>query len=176
MKHELREPFTKEKLAVLKAGDSVLLTGTIYAARDAAHEKLVRMMEQGETLPIDLRDQIIFYAGPTPAREGYPIGSVGPTTSYKMDPFTPAFLERGLSGMIGKGPRSDAVKECARKNGAVYFAAFGGTAALMAQSVQSAEAAAFAEMGDNAVLRLQVKGLPVIVANDASGGDLFAGK
>ena len=92
MKHELREPFTKEKLAVLKAGDSVLLTGTIYAARDAAHEKLVRMMEQGETLPIDLRDQIIFYAGPTPAKEGYPIGSVGPTTSYKMDPFTPAFL------------------------------------------------------------------------------------
>lgn len=176
MKHELREPFTKEKLAVLKAGDSVLLTGTVYAARDAAHEKLVRMMEQGEALPIDFRDQIIFYAGPTPARPGYPIGSVGPTTSYKMDPFTPAFLEHGLSGMIGKGPRSDAVKECARKNGAVYFAAIGGTAALMAQCVQSAEAAAFAEMGDNAVLRLQVKEMPVIVANDASGGDIFAGK
>ena len=174
MKYELKEPFTKDKLATLKAGDSVLLTGTIYAARDAAHEKLVQMIERGEELPIDFRDQIIFYAGPTPARPGYPIGSVGPTTSYKMDPFTPALLERGLSGMIGKGPRSDAVKACARKAGAVYFAAIGGTAALMAQSVKSAEAVAFAEMGDNAVLRLQVEAMPLIVAGDASGGDIYA--
>ena len=174
MKHELKEPFTIDKLAVLKAGDSVLLTGIIYAARDAAHEKLVRMMEHGEALPMDIKDQIIFYAGPTPARPGQTIGSVGPTTSYKIDPYTPALLERGLSGMIGKGPRNDEVKECARREGAVYFAAIGGTAALMARSVKTAEVAAFAELGDNAVLRLYVEDLPLIAAGDAYGGDIYA--
>ena len=173
MKYELREPFTKDKLKNLRAGNTILLSGTIYAARDAAHEKLVRMMEQGETLPIDIKDQIIFYAGPTPARPGQPIGSVGPTTSYKMDPYTPALLSYGLAGMIGKGPRNSEVKECARREGAVYFAAIGGTAALMACCVKSAEVVAFAELGDNAVLRLQVEELPLIVACDASGGDIF---
>lgn len=173
MKNELKEPFTKDKLKDLRAGDTVLLTGTIYAARDAAHERLVQMIEQGETLPFDIRDQIVFYAGPTPARPGYPIGSVGPTTSYKIDPYTPALLACGLAGMIGKGPRSDLVKECANREGAVYFAAIGGTAALMAGCVKASEIAAFAEMGDNAVLRLQVEKMPVIVAWDAAGGSCF---
>lgn len=173
MEHELREPFTKDKLTALKAGDTVLLTGTIYAARDAAHRRLVDMIDKGETLPIDIKEQIIYYMGPTPARPGMPIGSCGPTTSYRMDPFTPTLLEHGLSGMIGKGPRSNAVKDCARKEGAVYFAAIGGAAALIAQSVRTSEIAAFAELGTEAVRKLYVEGMPLVVAYDAEGGDLY---
>ena len=173
MKHYLQEPFTKDKLAALKAGDTVLLTGSIYAARDAAHRKLVEMIEAGEKLPIEIKDQIVYYMGPTPARPGYPIGSCGPTTSYRMDRFTPALLKLGLSGMIGKGPRNDEVKQCAAENGAVYFAAIGGAGALIAQSVKSSEVEAFAELGTEAIRKLYVEEMPLIVAGDASGGDIY---
>ena len=174
MRHELKEPFTKDKLKDLRAGDTVLLTGTIYAARDAAHKRLVGMIEEGQELPVEIKDQIIYYAGPTPARPGHPIGSAGPTTSYRMDSFTPQLLKLGLSGMIGKGPRNDEVKQAAAECGAVYFAAIGGAAALISQSIKEAEVVAFAEMGTEAIRRLYVEDLPLIVAYDAEGGDVFA--
>ena len=173
MKHELKEPFTKDKLKPLRAGDTVLLTGTIYAARDAAHRKLIELIEAGEPLPLEIADQMVYYAGPTPARPGNPIGSVGPTTSYRMDAFTPALLKRGLAGMIGKGPRSEEVRTCAAEEGAVYFAAIGGAGALIAQSIRSSEVVAFAEMGTEAIRRLYVENMPLIVAYDAVGGDVF---
>ncbi len=173
MKHELKEPFTKDKLKQLKAGDTVLLTGTIYAARDAAHRKLIELIDAGEPLPLPIENQIIYYMGPTPARPGHPIGSAGPTTSYRMDDFTPALLKLGLSGMIGKGPRNEAVKESAKEEGAVYFAAIGGAAALIAQSIKQSEVVAFAEMGTEAIRSLYVEEMPLIVANDAAGGDVF---
>ena len=173
MKHELKEPFTKDKLKPLRAGDTVLLTGTIYAARDAAHRKLIELIEAGEPLPLEIADQMVYYAGPTPARPGNPIGSVGPTTSYRMDAFTPALLKRGLAGMIGKGPRNEDVKQCAKEKGAVYFAAIGGAAALIAQSIKKSEVVAFAEMGTEAIRSLYVEEMPLIVANDAAGGDVF---
>ena len=173
MKHILEEPFTKDKLRELRAGDSVLLTGTIYAARDAAHKRLAEIIAAGEPLPLQIEDQIIYYMGPTPARLGYPIGSAGPTTSYRMDSFTPQLLKLGLSGMIGKGPRSEEVKNCAREEGAVYFAAIGGAAALIAQSIQSSEVVAFAEMDTEAIRKLYVEDMPLIVAYDAEGGDVY---
>ncbi len=173
MRHELREPFTKDKLEKLRAGDTVLLTGTIYAARDAAHKKLIEMIEAGEPLPLQIENQMVYYMGPTPARPGHPIGSAGPTTSYRMDNFTPALLELGLSGMIGKGPRNDEVKHCAKEQGAVYFAAIGGAAALIAQCVKESEVVAFAEMGTEAIRSLYVEDLPLVVAYDTVGGDVF---
>ena len=173
MKHVIKEPFTKDKLRDLKAGDSVLLTGTIYAARDAAHKRLVEMIAKGEELPLEIENQIIYYAGPTPARPGHPIGSAGPTTSYRMDSFTPALLRLGLSGMIGKGPRNEEVKTCAKETGAVYFAAIGGAAALISQSIKSAEVIAFEELGTEAIRRLYVEDMPLIVACDAAGGDIY---
>ena len=174
MRHELKEPFTKDKLKDLRAGDTVLLTGTIYAARDAAHKKLLEMIEDGDKLPLEIENQIVYYAGPTPARPGNPIGSVGPTTSYRMDAFTPALLARGLTGMIGKGPRNEEVKQCSAETGAVYFAAIGGAGALIAKSIKSSEVVAFAEMGTEAIRRLYVEDLPLIVAYDAEGGDVFS--
>ena len=174
MRHELKEPFTKDKLKDLRAGDTVLLTGTIYAARDAAHKKLLEMIDGGDTLPLEIENQIVYYAGPTPARPGNPIGSVGPTTSYRMDAFTPTLLRRGLAGMIGKGPRSEEVKKCAADEGAVYFAAIGGAGALIAQSIKSSEVVAFADMGTEAIRKLYVEGMPLIVAYDAEGGDVFS--
>ena len=173
MKHELKEPFTKDKLKPLRAGDTVLLTGTIYAARDAAHRKLIELIDAGEPLPLEIENQMVYYAGPTPARPGKPIGSVGPTTSYRMDAFTPALLRRGLAGMIGKGPRSEAVKACAEEEGAVYFAAIGGAGALIAQSVRSSEVVAFAELGTESIRRLDVVDMPLIVACDTVGGDIY---
>ena len=173
MKHELKEPFTKDKLKALRAGDTVLLTGTIYAARDAAHRKLIELIDAGEPLPLEIENQMVYYAGPTPARPGNPIGSVGPTTSYRMDAFTQPLLKRGLAGMIGKGPRSEDVKSCAAEEGAVYFAAIGGAGALIAQSIRSSEVVAFAEMGTEAIRKLYVEKMPLIVAYDAVGGDVF---
>ncbi len=173
MKHRIKEPFTKDKFSGLRVGDSVLLTGTIYAARDAAHKRLVGMIEEGQELPIEIKDQIIYYAGPTPARPGHPIGSAGPTTSYRMDSFTPQLLKLGLSGMIGKGPRNDEVKQAAAECGAVYFAAIGGAAALISQSIKEAEVVAFAELGTESIHRLYVEDMPLIVACDAAGGDIF---
>jgi len=173
MKYELKEPFTKDKLEKLRAGDTVLLTGTIYAARDAAHKKLIEMIQAGEPLPLQIENQMVYYMGPTPARPGHPIGSAGPTTSYRMDSFTPALLALGLSGMIGKGPRNDEVKKCAKEQGAVYFAAIGGAAALIAQSIKASEVVAFADMGTEAIRSLYVEDMPLVVAYDTVGGDVF---
>ena len=173
MRHELKEPFTKDKLEKLRAGDTILLTGTIYAARDAAHKKLIEMIEAGEPLPLQIENQMVYYMGPTPARPGHPIGSAGPTTSYRMDSFTPALLALGLSGMIGKGPRNDEVKKCAKEQGAVYFAAIGGAAALIAQSIKASEVVAFADMGTEAIRSLYVEDMPLVVAYDTVGGDVF---
>lgn len=169
----ITEPFTKEKMQDLRAGDSVLLTGTIYTARDAAHKRITEMIARGETPPFEIKDSIIYYVGPTPAKPGHPIGSAGPTTSYRMDAYAPGLLDLGQLAMIGKGQRSEEVKEAVVRNGAVYFAAIGGAAALMAGCVQTAEVIAFEDLGAEAVRRLTVKDLPLTVVLDGVGGDLY---
>jgi len=169
----LRSPLALEDIRRLRAGDDVLLSGVIYTARDAAHERMAGMIAAAEPLPVDLAGQVIYYCGPTPARPGRPIGSAGPTTASRMDPYTPALLERGVRGMIGKGRRSPAVKEAICRFGAVYFAAVEGTAALLGRCVRSADVVAFADLGAEAVYRLTVDQFPVIVANDCHGGDVY---
>ena len=173
MEHVLTEPFTKEKVRAFRSGDNVLITGTIYTSRDAAHKRIVEMMERGEELPFDINNSIIYYAGPTPAKPGYPIGSAGPTTSYRMDPYAPVLLDAGQLMMIGKGQRSAEVIESAMKNGAVYAAAIGGAAALIAQSVKSAEVIAFPDLGAEAVHKLYVENFPVTIVLDTEGGNLY---
>lgn len=173
MQHEITEPYTKEQFAELRTGDTVLLTGTIYAARDTAHRKLVELLDAGQPLPFDIKDSIIYYMGPTPARPGYPSGSAGPTTSYRMDKFTPMLIEKGLLGMIGKGPRGQEVKACAKAEGAVYFAAIGGAAALIAQCIKSSEVVAFEELGTEAIRKIQVEKMPLVVALDSKGTDIY---
>lgn len=173
MEIKIKEPFTKDKLKDLKAGDSVLLTGTIYTARDAAHKRLIESLDRGESLPFALEDSIIYYVGPTPAKEGYPIGSAGPTTSYRMDAYAPRLLDLGQAAMIGKGQRNDEVKDAVVRNGAVYFAAIGGAAALIAGSIRSAEVIAFDDLGAEAVRKLYVEDMPLTVVLDAAGGDLY---
>lgn len=157
----------------MKAGDAVLLTGTVYTARDAAHKRMIDMLERGESLPFDLKNAVIYYVGPTPEKPGNPIGSAGPTTSYRMDAYAPRLLDLGETGMIGKGQRSQAVKDAALRNGAVYFAAIGGAGALMAQRVESAEIIAFEDLGAEAVRRLRVRDFPVTVVLDSEGGNLY---
>ena len=169
----LTEPFTKEKTAGFKTGDTVLITGTIYSARDAAHKRLQTMIENGQPLPFELENAILYYAGPTPARPGYPIGSAGPTTSYRMDQFTPAVLDQGVLATVGKGPRGDAVIEKMVETGAVYLAVIGGAAALIAQSIEAAEVVAFEELGTEAIRKLTVKDFPAIVAIDRSGNSIY---
>ena len=173
MEYRIREPFTKEKLEPLRAGDTVFLTGTIYTARDAAHKRLIEMIENQEPLPFEVKDAVICYVGPTPEKPGNPIGAAGPTTSYRMDAYAPTLLELGETAMIGKGQRSQEVKDAAIRNGAVYFAAIGGAGALMAQKVKSAEIVAFEDLGPEAVRRLQVEDFPVTVVLDSAGGDLY---
>jgi fumarate hydratase subunit beta len=169
----LRTPLAPEEIERLRAADEVLLSGILYTARDAAHERLARMIAAGEPLPVALGGEIIYYCGPTPARPGRPIGSAGPTTASRMDPYAPALLEHGVRGMIGKGRRSAAVKEAICRFGAVYFAAVEGTAALLGRCVQSAEVVAFPDLGAEAVYRLAVERFPVVVANDCHGGDVY---
>ncbi|HET7263515.1 MAG TPA: FumA C-terminus/TtdB family hydratase beta subunit [bacterium] len=169
----LATPPARAQLERLRAGDEVLLSGAIYTARDAAHERLARMIAAGEPLPVDLAGEIIYYCGPTPARPGRPIGSAGPTTASRMDPYTPALLEHGVLGMIGKGRRSAAVKEAIKRCGAAYFAAVEGTAALLGRCVRSAEIVAFPDLGPEAIYRLVVERFPVVVANDCHGGDAY---
>lgn len=169
----LDAPFDKEKLKELRAGDSVLITGTIYTARDQAHKRLVEMLHRGETLPFEIPGSIIYYVGPTPAKPGRPIGSAGPTTSYRMDPYAPELLDLGQAGMIGKGPRSAEVKEAIIRNGAVYFAAIGGAAALIARSVISSEVIAFEDLGAEAIRKLEVRDFPATVVIDAEGRDQY---
>ena len=173
MEIKLEAPITKEKLADLKAGDRVLLTGTVYTARDQAHKRMTEAVKEGRELPFDIAGSIIYYVGPSPAPPGRPIGSAGPTTSYRMDPYAPMLLDLGQAAMIGKGPRNEEVKAAIIRNGAVYFAAIGGAAALISKSVKSAEVIAFDDLGAEAVRRLEVEDMPLIVAIDSTGEDLY---
>lgn len=173
MRKKITTPLTPEKVKDLKAGDSILLTGTIYTARDAAHKRMVELLEAGEVLPFDLEGQIIYYVGPTPAKEGQPIGSAGPTTSGRMDAYTPILLERGLKGMIGKGARNDAVIKSMKAAKAVYFGAIGGAAALTAKCVKSSELVAYEDLGAEAITRLYVEDLPLIVIIDGDGNNYY---
>ncbi|MBQ9358524.1 MAG: Fe-S-containing hydro-lyase [Abditibacteriota bacterium] len=170
----LTAPLTEEAAAGLRAGDRVLLSGTIYTARDAAHARLTALIREGRPLPIPLEGQIIYYAGPTPAKPGRVIGSAGPTTSGRMDPYAPLLLERGLGGMIGKGRRSPAVREACAKYGAVYFAATGGAAALLSRCITACEITAWEDLGCEAVRKLTVKELPLVVINDVKGNDFYS--
>lgn len=169
----LQTPLDTPQIETLQIGDRVLLSGTIYTARDAAHKRLSAVLEQGGALPFDLAGQVIYYVGPTPSRPGKPIGAAGPTTSYRMDPYASALMARGLKGMIGKGMRSPLVKASIQLHKAVYMAAIGGAGALIAQSVRSSEIIAYPELGAEAIRRLVVVDLPLIVVNDAHGRDLY---
>ncbi len=170
---KLTPPLTDEVVMRLKAGDRVVITGAIYTGRDMAHKYMVEQHRKGESLPFDLRGQILYYTGPTPAAPGRVIGSAGPTTSYRMDPYTPYLLEQGLKGMIGKGPRDQAVKDAIKKNKAVYFAAIGGAGALISKTIRKAEVVAYPELGTEAVMRLEVEDFPAVVVNDVHGADLY---
>ncbi len=166
-------PITDDILRGLKSGDRVEITGWIYTARDAAHKRFAELIKKGEGLPVDIKGEIIYYVGPAPAKPGYACGSAGPTTSSRMDPYTPALLDMGLKGMIGKGIRSSEVLESIKKNRAVYFAAVGGAAALIARSVKKTEVAAYEELGPEAVHRFYVEDFPAIVVIDSDGNDLY---
>ena len=169
----LRTPLQDDDLKKLKIGDKVLITGIIYTARDAAHKRLVDLIEAKKELPFDIKGQIIYFVGPAPAKPGMPIGSAGPTTSYRMDSYSPILLDAGLKGMIGKGPRSKEVIDSMINNKAVYLAAIGGAAVVMAQSIKAAKIIAYEDLGTEAIRELKVENLPCIVANDVYGNDLF---
>jgi fumarate hydratase subunit beta len=166
-------PLTAQKAAKLKAGDIVLITGTLYSARDAAHKRMVEALDRGEKLPVDLTDQIIYYVGPSPAKPGQPIGAAGPTTSGRMDAYTPKMLENGLRGMIGKGYRSAAVVEAMKQHGAVYFAATGGAAALIAKTIKKYTVVAYDDLGTEALAVFAVEDFPAIVVIDSTGRDFY---
>ena len=173
MDQHINTPLTKEKLNNLHAGDYVYITGTIYTARDAAHKRMYEAFLKGEGLPFDIRDQIIYYMGPSPARAGRPIGSAGPTTASRMDKYTPLLLDQGMTGMIGKGKRSQEVKDFMKKNGAVYFAAVGGAGAILSQRIKSSQVIAYEDLGTEAIRKLEVENFPVIVVIDPEGRDLY---
>lgn len=173
MNRYLEAPYTKEKLKELRVGDYVYITGTIYTARDAAHKRMYESLHKGEELPLDLQNNLIYYMGPSPAREGRPIGSAGPTTASRMDKYAPDLLDLGQAGMIGKGKRNQAVKDSVVKNGAVYFAAVGGAGALLSKSIVSSETIAYDDLGTEAIRKLAVKDFPVIVVIDSEGNDLY---
>ena len=173
MEKRITTPLTEEKVKGLRAGDSVLISGVIYTSRDAGHKRLVDLIEAGKELPIDVKDAIIYYVGPTPAKPGQAFGSGGPTTSYRMDPYAPQLLDIGLKGMIGKGLRSDEVVESMKKNKAVYFGAIGGAAALIGKSVQKAEIVCYEDLGAEALRRLEVKDFPAVVVIDSEGNNLY---
>lgn len=169
----LKEPFTKEEIQRYVCGDSVLITGTIYTARDAAHKRMVEILLKGERLPFEIKNSIIYYAGPSPAKPGQIIGSAGPTTSYRMDAYTPTLLDCGELVMIGKGQRSDEVKKAALRNGAVYAVATGGAAALISQCIKSSEVIAFEDLGTEAIRKLYVENMPITIAFDTKGNDIY---
>ena len=169
----LRTPLGNGDVEALKSGDRVLITGVVYTGRDAAHKRLIDLLKAGKDLPFDIRGQIIYYVGPAPAKPGQILGSAGPTTSYRMDAYSPALIERGLKGMIGKGMRSETVKEAMKKYKSVYFAATGGAGALLAKRVKKVEVVAYEDLGPEAIRRLEVEDLPVIVVNDVRGNDLY---
>ena len=166
-------PLTREKVATLKSGDSVLITGVIYTARDAAHKRLCELVAQGKELPMDVKDSIIYFVGPTPARPGEAIGSAGPTTSYRMDAYSPTMIEQGQTGMIGKGKRSPEVVAAMKEHGAVYFGAIGGCGALLSNCIKKAEVIAYDDLGAEAIRRLEVENFPVIVIIDSEGNNLY---
>lgn len=172
-KIRINTPLTQEQSRKLKAGDSVLITGVIYSARDAAHKAMTEALARGEKLPIDWKDQIVYYLGPTPAKPGDPIGSAGPTTSGRMDAYTPTMLEQGITGMIGKGSRSAVVVEAMKKNGTTYFAAVGGAAALIAKTIKKYEVIAYPELGPEALAALTVEDFPAIVVIDTEGNNFY---
>ena len=172
-RREIQLPLTEETAASLHAGDLCCLSGELLVARDAAHARMVQCLEEGRELPVPLKGETVYYMGPSPARPGQVIGSAGPTTAGRMDRYTPALLEQGMLGMVGKGRRSDAVKEAIRTHKAVYFAAVGGAGALLSKCVEAAEIVAYEDLQTEAVRRLKVRGLPVVVAIDCHGNDLY---
>ncbi|AJA49690.1 fumarate hydratase class I, anaerobic [Clostridium pasteurianum DSM 525 = ATCC 6013] len=166
-------PFTEEEICKLKVGDKVLISGTIYTARDAAHKRLIELLDRNKDLPIEIKNQIIYYVGPTPAKPDKIIGSAGPTTSYRMDSYTPKLLDMGLKGMIGKGLRSKEVVESIVKNKAIYFGAIGGAAALISKCIKKSEIIAYEDLGSEAIRKLQVENFPAIVVIDSLGNNLY---
>ena len=171
--YKMTTPLTNEDIEKLKIGDIVYLSGTIYTARDAAHKRLVDLIDAGKELPFDLKGSVIYFVGPTPPKPGEPIGSAGPTTSYRMDSFSPILISKGQKAMIGKGKRSQEVKDACVKYKAVYFGATGGAGALIAQRIKKAEVIAYPELGPEAIRKLEVEDFPVTVVNDSYGGDLY---
>jgi fumarate hydratase subunit beta len=169
----LTTPLTSETVSSLEIGDKVFLSGIVYSARDAAHKRLIDLLEAGKPLPFEIQGQVIYYVGPSPARPGRVIGAAGPTTSYRMDPYAPRLLELGLKGMIGKGKRSPAVIEALVKHKAVYLGATGGAGALISRSIKASEVIAYEELGPEAIRRMVVENLPTIVINDIHGRDLY---
>ncbi len=173
MDRYIKVPLSAEDAAQLRAGDYVYISGTIYTARDAAHKRMYEALEQEQPLPVEMEDNVIYYMGPSPAREGRPIGSAGPTTSSRMDKYAPSLLDLGLRGMIGKGKRSQVVKDAIVRNGAVYLAAVGGAGALLSRSIVSSKVVAYDDLGTEAIRKLEVKDFPAIVVIDSLGNDLY---
>jgi len=171
--YNLTTPLTEEQTRILKAGDIVYLSGVIFTARDAAHKRLVDLIEAGKELPFDLEGSVIYFVGPTPPKPGDPIGSAGPTTSYRMDSYSPTMLKNGSKGMIGKGKRNQEVKDACKEYGGIYFGATGGAGALLGKQIKSAEIIAYPELGPEAVRKLTVENFPVTVINDTYGADLY---
>lgn len=169
----IKTPLDEKTVESLEAGDQVFITGVIYSARDAAHKRLVEALDKKEKLPLDIKNQIIYYMGPAPAKPGYATGSAGPTTSGRMDPYSPHLMAEGLKGMIGKGNRTQAVKDAMKKYKAVYFAAIGGAGALISKSIKKSEVIAYDDLGAEAIRRLEVENFPATVINDVRGGDLY---
>ena len=173
MDRQIQAPLDPQEIRTLRAGDYVKITGTIYTARDAAHKRMKETLDRGEALPFSLENNVIYYMGPSPAREGRPIGSAGPTTASRMDKYAPELLDLGLKGMIGKGKRMVQVKEAIVRNGAVYFAAVGGAGALLSKKILSSEVIAYEDLGAEAIRKLEVKDFPVIVVIDSEGNNLY---
>lgn len=173
MEYKIFMPLTEEKVIKLKAGDRVLLSGVLYTGRDAAHKRLIELLDQGKELPLEIEDQAIYYVGPSPAKPGEVIGSAGPTTSYRMDPYAPRLLDLGLRGMIGKGYRDEKVIEAIKRNKGIYFGAIGGAAALIAKSIVKSEVIAYEDLGAEAIRKIEVKDMPLIVVVDSEGNNLY---
>lgn len=173
MEIKLHTPLTEDKISKLKAGDSVLLSGVIYSARDAAHKRLIELLGEGKELPLDIKDETIYYVGPSPAKPGKVIGSAGPTTSYRMDAYAPTLMDLGLKGMIGKGARNEEVIDAIKRNKAVYFGAIGGAAALIGKSIVKSEIISYEDLGAEAIRKMEVKDMPLVVIIDAEGNNLY---
>ena len=173
MEIKLKTPLTEDKIQNLKAGDSVLLSGVIYSARDAAHKRLIDLLNEGKELPLSIKDETIYYVGPSPAKPGKVIGSAGPTTSYRMDAYAPTLMDLGLRGMIGKGARNDEVIDAIKRNKAIYFGAIGGAAALIGKSIVKSEVIAYEDLGAEAIRRMEIKDMPLVVIIDADGNNLY---